>query len=122
MAILINAKDPNNILGKIKSAIDEKKVITWTYDSDNDFTHSLEQWKFKAWMRPFEHINDKGYNISFGFVGNTNVITTAELYAVFHGRFLELLLSHFDTDIKNFFVTSLPDIRYDNITTASKDL
>jgi hypothetical protein len=116
MAILINVKEPLNFLKKIQSAIDDKRIQTWTYDSENDFTHSLEQWKNKAWIRPYENITEKDYNIAFGFIGNTNVITTKGLYAVYHGRFVEILLTHFDIDIKTFLITSLPNSKYDNIT------
>lgn len=116
MAVLIKVKMPQTFMDEIMKAIDENKIQTWTYDSDNDLTHSLDQWKNKAWMRPRAIKDSEIYNFAFGFIGNKNVVTTKVLYAVYHGRLVETLLSHFDTDITEIFVTSMPDRNLDYIT------
>jgi hypothetical protein len=50
MALNIQTSNPNDLLTKIKKAINDNVVVTWTYDADGDFTHvtSNEQWKGKG--------------------------------------------------------------------------
>lgn len=117
MAVKINVDDPISFLQDIKTYVDEKKIITWTYDEEGDFTHALNQWKYKAWLHPHTDIIDPKCNVIFGFLGNKQIITTKEIYAIYHGRFVETLLSHFDIQINDIFITSMPDARFDKITT-----
>lgn len=109
MAVIVECKDPVGLNAKIKNAVTEGDIDTWIVDSDGDFTHEPDQWNCKAWM----HFTNKN-NLSeehkeklvFGIVGNKNVKMTKSLYAVYHGRFAEMLLSHFDDDIKNITIIS----------------
>lgn len=117
MAILIKTNDPQQLLRDIKEAIDNNVIQTWSYDKDGDFTHTLEQWKYNGWMRPHTEIINNNFNMSFGFLGNTSVVTTKAIYAVYHGRFAEMLLAHFDEQISNILLTSMPKTEYDTITT-----
>ena len=87
--------DPSALLEKIKTAINEKKIVTWSYDDDGDFTHTPDQWRYRAWLRPYV---EQG-QLRFGLLGNTKVVTTKTIYAVYHGRFIESVLTHFDTDV-----------------------
>ncbi|HXM22529.1 MAG TPA: hypothetical protein VN948_14835 [Terriglobales bacterium] len=92
MAIRVATAQPSSLLTAIKKAIDERKVETWSYDSDGDFTHTPTQWTRKAWLRPtvqsgalvLNILNPRGTNLS------------REIYGVYHGRFIEMLLAHFD--------------------------
>jgi hypothetical protein len=93
MAIEVHTAQPEALLSAIKKAIDEKQVDTWEYDTAGDFTHSPLQWKFKAWFRP--HV--AAGVLRFGFLGPKGVIMTKSIYGVYHGRFVEMLLTHFDT-------------------------
>lgn len=52
MSVRVTTTKPKALLSSIKQAIDDKKIETWEYDSDGDFTHSPKQWKNEAWMRP----------------------------------------------------------------------
>lgn len=52
MAIYIKTENPQRLVDRIKECIDNHSIDTWIYDSDGDFTHSVEQWKFRAWIRP----------------------------------------------------------------------
>ena len=92
MAIIIKTNTPSNLLAAIKKEIDEGKIQTWSYDSEGDFTHTPEQWEFDAWLRP------KIYNgeLRFGILKNKNINLSTVIYGVYHGRFIEMLLSHFD--------------------------
>tara|TARA_R110001583_G_C5584277_1_gene403161 strand:- start:860 stop:1207 length:348 start_codon:yes stop_codon:yes gene_type:complete len=113
MALIIKTNDPSKLLSSIKKAIDTDKIRTWSYDSDGDFTHSPEQWKNKAWLR----VKTKGNNeLSFGILGQKEINTSKLIYAIYHGRFSEMLLSHFDNELSEIKVTSMPT-SIDTITT-----
>jgi len=92
MALIIKTTDPSGLLKAIKSAIDNKHIETWSYDSDGDFTHTPPQWFEKAYLRPKIAVGE----LQFGIVGSKNGKLTAEIYGVYHGRFIEMLLIHFN--------------------------
>jgi hypothetical protein len=92
MAIRVTTPLPGGLLAAIKKAIDEKHVETWTYDSDGDFTHTPFQWNKKAWLRPSVQSGALVFNI----LGQKSVALSKEIYGVYHGRFSEMLLAHFD--------------------------
>jgi len=102
MAMNVITGSPAALLAKIKQAIDNREIETWSYDSDGDFTHTPDQWKLKAWMRP---ALAQGL-LNFGILGNTGVPMTKVLYGVYHGRFLEMLATHFDDDFVTATVTA----------------
>ena len=52
MAIHFKTETPKKLLAAFKKAVDDGHVVTWSYDSDGDFTHTAEQWIRKAWLRP----------------------------------------------------------------------
>ena len=104
MALIIKTSDPTGLLTSMKKSIDTKSIETWSYDSSGDFTHTPEQWKFKAWMRPKIHIGE----LHFDFLGNREITTTKLIYAVYHGRFAEMLLNHFDTQFSEVKATAMP--------------
>lgn len=102
MAIRVVTAQPSSLLAAIKQAIDARKVDTWSYDSDGDFTHTPPQWAKKAWLRPtvqsgalvLNILNPRGVNLS------------KEIYAVYHGRFVEMLLAHFDDKFADAYTTA----------------
>jgi hypothetical protein len=93
MAVRIKTKQPAALLAAIRSAIDKGKIVTWSYDSDGDFTHTPQQFKGHAWLRPVVLEEELQLHI----LRNKTIQPTRGIYAVFHGRFLEELLSHFPT-------------------------
>ena len=103
MSMNLVASNPADLLAKIKKAIDDKKVETWSYDADGDFTHTPDQWANKAWMRPQV---SQGMLI-FGILGQKGVVMTKVIYGVYHGRFLEMLLTHFDLEFSSALTTAL---------------
>lgn len=111
MAIYIKTKSPQGLLDKIKDQINKGKIDTWAYDSDGDFTHCVEQWNKHAWFSP----KVESERLVFGIIGNKNIPMTKSLYAVYHGRFIEMLLAHFDTDI-NVVWPSSNKTTYDNFS------
>lgn len=111
MAVYIKTNNPAGLLRKIKEYINKGKIDTWVYDSDGDFTHVPEQWNKKAWFRP----TVESERLVFGLLGQVNVTMTKKLYAVYHGRFIEMVLSHFDQDI-NVVWPSTNKTQYDNFS------
>lgn len=104
MAIIVKTAAPNKLLADIKSAIDEGKVETWQYDSDGDFTHSPEQWRWKAWLRPRLETGE----LVFTTVTPQGERMSSRVYGVYHGRFVEMLLVHFDMDFSEVASSALP--------------
>ena len=93
MALIIKTSDPASLLKEIKAAIDQKKVETWSYDPDGDLTHTPPQWFKKAYLRPKIYSGE----LRFGILGIKGVKLSNEYYGVYHGRFIEMLLIHFNS-------------------------
>ena len=94
MAVTIQTGSPKTVIATLKKAIDDGKAPTWSYDKDGDFTHTPPQWKNKAWMRPRITANGVDVNI----VKPQGETITWEIYAIYHGRFIELAINHAHDD------------------------
>ena len=92
MAIIIKTTRPNALLKTIRDGIEDGTIRTWEEDEEGDFTHitSDGQWYNKAWFRPFV----KRGEIRFGLIGRERYNMTRSIYAVYHGRFTQMLLEH----------------------------
>ena len=110
MAIIVQTSTPKALLAAIRKAIDDGEVATWSYDEDGDFTHTPDQWTGKAWLRPYTGAGV----LSFGLLGHTGTVMTKPLYGVYHGRFIEMLLTHFDRQFATAAATALKDEELDN--------
>lgn len=104
MALIIKTTNPSGLLAEIKKSIDSKAIETWSYDSDNDFTHTAEQWIKKAWLRPKIYTGE----LRFGILGRKDTALTKLVYAIYHGRFAEMLLNHFDKEFSEVKATAMP--------------
>lgn len=105
MAIHFATETPKKLLAEFKKAIDGGKVVTWSYDADGDFTHTAQQWKFLAWLRP--KIIEKEMLI-FSIVAPQNSKVSSETYAIYHGRFIESMLVHCDSLFTEAVATAFP--------------
>jgi hypothetical protein len=110
MAIAVSTPTPKALLTAIYKAIDDGKIVTWKYDDQGDFTHTPRQWRYKAWLRPFPA---RGI-LQFGLVGQEKISMTKPVYGVYHGRFIEELLTHFDDDFPSVTATAQPDTSVDD--------
>jgi hypothetical protein len=90
--ITLPSLDPSDLLDRIKGAIDAKRIKTWAYDQDGDFTHTAEQWNQMAWLRP--SVRDQELRLNIIPPADTHI--SSQVYAVYHGRFIEMILRHFD--------------------------
>jgi hypothetical protein len=89
MSIRAFTDDSAALHARIRKLIDQGHITTWAYDSDGDFTHTPTQWKNKAWLRPDEQ-TDK---LRMTIIGPKSGLTR-EVFAVYHGRFIEMLIAH----------------------------
>lgn len=104
MAIHLETDNADKLLSSFKAAIDDGRIATWSYDEDGDFTHTAEQWINMAWLRPIK----RGGNLIFIIVKPKNNNISSIVYAVYHGRFIESMLSHCDTLFNNAVATAMP--------------
>ncbi len=104
MALYFDTNNPQKLLDEFKKAIKEGRIATWSYDKDDDFTHTPKQWKNKAWLRP--KIEDG--KLAFYILRPKNTNITSLVYAVYHGRFIESMLLHCDSFFSNSIATAYP--------------
>ena len=116
MAIYIKTDLPQSLVMSIREMIDKEQIRTWKYDNEGDFTHSNYQWENHAWFTPIFD-NDM---LIFGIIGRKDMNLSAVDYAIYHGRFVEMLLTHFDPMCQSIEITPLAtkydSIYYDRIT------
>ncbi|MFZ1075707.1 MAG: hypothetical protein WAN50_05030 [Minisyncoccia bacterium] len=104
MAIHFKTNTPQALLNAFKKAIDEKLIVTWSCDTDGDFTHTPDQWRNKAWLRPHVRTGELVLTI----IKPEPVNISSLVYAVYHGRFIESMLQHCDTLFSEGVATALP--------------
>ena len=104
MAILVETNNPERLLRLIRDAIDDGTVRTWSYDDDNDFTHTAPQWVRQAWLRP----RTTSERLVFNILTPQDVRLSRVTYGIYHGRFIEMLLTHFDEKMDYARATAMP--------------
>ncbi len=104
MALYFKTNSPEKLLTEFKKAIKEGRITTWLYDQDGDFTHSPDQWKNQAWLRPKTEVGQ----LVLYIIGPQNTNITSEIYAVYHGRFIESMLAHCDNLFVDGIATAFP--------------
>jgi hypothetical protein len=105
MALIVETDDPNELLSSVLEEIDAGKIRTWQRQKDGKdyLTHSPEQWRYAAWMKGQVSEGELVFNI-YPTRGKT---VTSEAYAIYHGRFAEMLLAHFDRNFHRASATAL---------------
>ncbi|MBN3797941.1 hypothetical protein [Burkholderia sp. Ac-20392] len=104
MAIFVTTQTPKKLLSAIKQAISEEHVTTWSRHGEDHFTHSAEQWARRAWFKA--RIEEK--RIVFNIVPPKGKIVSRATYGIYHGRFIEMLLNHFDEQFESASATAMP--------------
>ncbi len=102
MAIIIKTHDANGLLDNIIKAIESGKIDTWSY-KDGYFTHTPEQWRYKAWLKP-QIISGE---LKLGIYPPKDKSISSSIYGIYHGRFIEMMLVHFDKEFSNIHATAL---------------
>lgn len=104
--IVVHTQDPHGLVDNINEAIKNGRIVTWSFDSEGDYTHNLDQWKEKAWLRCVFDVTDSTL-LRIVIIEPKMQKLTKAVYAVYHGRFAELLLAHFDNEITDLSITPL---------------
>lgn len=107
MAIKVSTDNGHALLTSIYKAIVEKRVQTWRYidhEGERYLTHSADQWDAKAWLKG--SVQHPG--LVFNIVPPKGSAVTTEVYAIYHGRFIEMLLAHFDSQMGDAAATAKP--------------
>jgi hypothetical protein len=93
VAVRLFTPGASALLAAIRAAIDEGHIDTWSYDSDGDFTHTTHdrQWENRAWLKP-RILKDR---LLLNIVFASNATQKRQVYAVYHGRFIEMAVTHF---------------------------
>jgi hypothetical protein len=92
------------LLTKIKRLIDQGHITTWSYDEEGDFTHTATQWKNRAWLRPQVQPD----RLRLVIRKSKTVPLTREVFAIYHGRFIEMLIEHVPKDFVRASATPNP--------------
>jgi len=119
MAIFVKTNTPEMLVENIKKKIGEHRIDTWSVDSDNDFTHNVDQWRNRAWIR-YKVEREFGRVVFFVICRRDANMTIVE-YAVYHGRFVEMLLTHFDRECDTIEVSPLAT-NYDSVKNLEKSV
>jgi hypothetical protein len=104
MAINISTATPAALLAAFKKGIKDGHIVTWSCDDAGDFTHTPPQWQYKAWLRPVVYNGQLTLNI----LGQKSQQMSLEVYAVYHGRFIEAMIAHCRTLFTVAAGTSVP--------------
>ena len=115
MSIYVKTIDPNKLIEDINEKINNSSINTWSVDKDGDYTHTAQQWQFHAWMHP---IVEPG-RVVFAIWGRVSEDLSIVDYAIYHGRFAEMLLTHFDQQCSSIEISSLAS-QYDKIKAEPK--
>jgi hypothetical protein len=115
MSIYVRTADPHKLISDINDKIKKSNIDTWSVDDEGDYTHTAIQWKNRAWFHPIFETD----RVVFAIWGRVSENLSVVDYAIYHGRFVEMLLSHFDNECNNIEVTSLAT-SYDRIKAEPK--
>ena len=106
MAVHFNTRTPKKLLAAYKKAVDDGYVTTWSYDKEGDFTHTEEQWSKKAWLRP--KIKEEEELVLY-ILSPRETKLSSELYAIYHGQFIESMLRHCDSLFSDGRASAMPE-------------
>jgi hypothetical protein len=107
MSVRALTDDAVGLLARIKKLLDQGHIDSWAYDDTGDFTHTASsgQWKNKAWFRP----EAKSDRLRFRLIKPKNNKINRTVFAVYHGRFIEMLIGHVPDYFTDARATPNPD-------------
>jgi hypothetical protein len=106
MAIHVYTDDARGLLDALYALIDEGYIQTWGYDWEGDFTHA-DQWRYGAWLIPDAKSNELTLNILVS--RDVRGAISTEVYALYHGRFIETLLAYVKDRFDRILCSALPE-------------
>lgn len=110
MAIIIKTTNPQKLKDLIYKELDAGNLRTWKRrGKTEEITHytSEGQWDDKAWLTPRIAAEDKlVFNINFPDNADLNQVRV--IYGIYHGRFIERLVTNFYKELSNAYALSKP--------------
>jgi hypothetical protein len=106
MAIIVNCDQPRVLLRQIREGIEDGLVRGWSYDEDGDFSYTVARWEGRAWLRP----RIRGDRLTLNIVTPRGQQMTTMTYAVYHARFAQMLLTHFDSEFDDVRISASPNV------------
>jgi len=106
MSLSFKTSNPQALLSAFKKAIDDEHIVTWSYDAAGDFTHTPPQWRYRAWLRPAIGLGE----LNLFMVPRKDSRISSEEYAIYHGRYAEAMLAHFDRLFWECSATAMPSL------------
>ena len=102
--IYVITEDPANLIASINHEIEIEKIITWdVYTTEpNSFTHKTPQWNKRGFIQAKILQGKVAFAFSPSRAVKANEIT--EVRAVYIGRFVEMLMAHFSTQINGISI------------------
>ncbi|MBV8364664.1 MAG: hypothetical protein JO193_08885 [Candidatus Eremiobacteraeota bacterium] len=92
------------MLNLLIEGVKSRRIQTWIYLESGYFTHEPMQWRNLAFLQP----STLGNNLCINIVKPQNSLVSAETYAVYHGRFIEMLVAHFPKEFTNATASARP--------------
>jgi len=110
--ITVRTTNPNNIYQGIIRGIQNGSIDTWKIVTVGNlvyFTHDTtnKQWLNKSYMKAG---TDSHGNLIFHVIRNNENSFDQNIFAVYQGRFIQMLVSHFPNSFTELNVTSQPTI------------
>lgn len=106
MAIIIKTDNPSRLLDIIYEGIGKYNLGKWTLASEGRITPSTLLWKNEAFMKPQIWVEEN--ELRFGLIKRKDRKNmTSKLYTHFHVRFIDMLLSNFDSQFESVIATSM---------------
>ena len=106
MIEIYTREEGHHLIEMINDAISHGRIKSWIVDSEGDYTRSDDSWKERAWMRYLQDEDDPNH-LWFVIVQPKDQSISKAVYGVYHGRFAEMLLTHFDTFISDLGISPL---------------
>jgi len=101
MAIIVTTSEPTALLSSMKSTLISTEQHSWYCDNDGDFTMRMSA--VAAWFRP----RIEGDTIVFRIITARGQTMKRGTYALYHGKFIEMLLRNFDTRFSRVVASAL---------------
>ncbi len=105
MAVVVTTSKPRGLMKRLVERISAEEIRTWELDEEGDLTHSATQWVRRAWMRA--RFEEPG--LIFTIIPPKGQAISTAVYAVYHGRLVEMLLAHADDLMTSVEVTPYPE-------------
>jgi len=92
MAVVVETEDADALLQHIRDLIEDEQIKIWNFEDDGDLNYKAKQYEGIAWFRPEKTSGGLRFKIMTNPKRKGEF--TTEVKAIFHGRFIEMLLAH----------------------------